>query len=137
MANSKNHQIFASTVFAGWMIFSGLAYPQTPSAPLVPEQAHVRIVREKMLCPVFFQCEQPGCMTVISALVCRPDGMRAEKFSIRESEILGSGTRLMTSRLTSDGCLILELRLSVDHTGEGGRTCTQPFSRIVLDIDFD
>ena len=73
----------------------------------------------------------PGCAYEESSIVCRTDSRPVSKFEIDIVEQKGWGTALEESHL-GQGCVVLKIRLSVDNSGVGGRTCLEPAASLNL-----
>jgi hypothetical protein len=94
----------------------------------IRERVYVPFVRERYF-------GSPGPFS-LSETICRPDGLLSKKFNLSDRIAIGFGTGVKSSSLV-DGCVVLQIELGVDHGGDGGRQCTQPFARLLVNIIFD
>jgi hypothetical protein len=78
--------------------------------------------------PPFPSSAPPGCrVEETSPPVCRADGKPAKSYEVRVSESTGWNTHVTSSELVN-GCVILHMQLSVDHTSPN--YCRAPLSRL-------
>jgi hypothetical protein len=114
------------------------SYPQSPpgSSAGAREQLLVadpqEVVRELNF-PVSMlpTSAPPGCAVTLPVKVCRANGEPAKAYELKNMNSIGWGTRLISSELVN-GCVVLNLHLSVDHTGTNN--CREPLSRLAVTV---
>lgn len=107
---------------------SSSASEEEKSSPPTVVQIPVRQYANFPVSP--FELGPVGCRKDLSITACRPDGLPSARFEIIERSKSGSQSRY--SATIKDGCVVLELHLTVDHRGSEGRICMEPVAGLDL-----
>ena len=123
--------VFAS--YAGGQVQVENAASQPVGAPL-PEMQRITSVAIFPVGGVLLG--PPGCRRSETRRICRSDAKPVERFNVKVVSTRGWGSRLERSELV-DGCVMLQVRLGVKHSGPEGRTCHGAEASVILDVMLD